>query len=48
MILRENAGNHDIGYSRVVERADGNLVAVYYHNDVADGERYIAATVWNP
>ena len=46
IILRENAGNHDIGNSRVVERADGNLVAVYYHNDVADGERYIAATVW--
>jgi hypothetical protein len=48
IILRENAGNHDIGYSRVVERSDGNLVAVYYHNDVVGGERYIAATIWKP
>ena len=48
VILREDAGNHDIGYPRVIERADGNLVAVYYHNDVADGERYIAATIWKP
>ena len=48
IILRDDAGNHDVGYPRAIERPDGNVVAVYYHNDLADGERYIAATIWKP
>ena len=48
VILRDDAGNHDVGYPRAIERPDGNVVVVYYHNDVADGERYIAATIWKP
>ena len=48
IILRDEAGNHDVGYPRAIERPDGNVVAVYYHNDLADGERYIAATIWKP
>lgn len=48
VILRDDGGNHDLGYPRAVERADGAVVAVYYTNDHADGERYVAATIWHP
>ena len=48
IIIRDDAGNHDIGYPRAVERPDGKIVVVYYYNDTADSERYIAATVWKP
>ena len=44
--LRADGGDHDIGYPRTVQRADGKLVTVYYYNDHPAGERYIAATVW--
>jgi hypothetical protein len=47
-ILRDVGGNHDIGYPRTVQRADGKVVTVYYWNDHPDGERYIAATIWSP
>lgn len=46
-ILRDGAGCHDLGYPRTVQRPDGTLVTVYYWNDAPNGERYIAATVWN-
>ena len=46
IVLREGAGNHDIGYPRTAQLADGHLVTAYYFNDHADGERYIAATLW--
>jgi hypothetical protein len=46
--LRDGAGNHDIGYPRTVQRPNGDVVTVYYWNDVATGERYIAATIWRP
>jgi len=48
IILRDDGGNHDIGYPRTVQRADGKMVTVYYFNDHPEGERYIAATLWNP
>jgi hypothetical protein len=46
--LREDAGSHDIGYTRTVQRADGTLVTVYYFNDQMGGSCYIAATLWKP
>ncbi|MEJ7607759.1 MAG: sialidase family protein [Bryobacteraceae bacterium] len=46
--LRTGAGNHDLGYPRTVQRPDGKIVTIYYYNDNADGERYIAATIWEP
>jgi len=46
IILRDDGGNHDIGYPRTVQRADGKIVTVYYFNDHPEGERYIAATSW--
>jgi hypothetical protein len=46
--LRERAGNHDIGYPRTTQLVDGRVVTAYYWNDRADGERYIAVTLWRP
>ena len=48
IVLRDDGGNHDIGYPRTVQRPDGTMVTVYYFNDSPDGERYIAATLWKP
>jgi hypothetical protein len=48
IVLRADGGNHDVGYPRTVQRADGRVVTVYYFNNHADGERYIAATIWAP
>jgi len=48
VVLRTGGGNHDIGYPRTVQRSDGKVVTVYYFNDHPEGERYIAATLWEP
>lgn len=48
IVVRDDGGNHDIGYPRTVQRPDGTIVTVYYFNDSADGERYITATLWRP
>ncbi|MEZ4867275.1 MAG: sialidase family protein [Caldilineaceae bacterium] len=48
IILRADGGNHDIGYPRTVQRPDGTIVTVYYYNDDANGDRYLAATLWRP
>lgn len=48
IILRDDGGNHDLGYPRTAVRPDGKAVTVYYFNDEPDGERYIAATIWDP
>jgi Neuraminidase (sialidase) len=46
-ILRDDGGSWDLGYTRTVQRPDGNLVTVYYYNLDNDKERFIGATVWN-
>lgn len=48
IVLRQGAGDGDLGYVRAVQCPDGAVVAVYYWNDRPDGERYIAATAWQP
>lgn len=48
IVLRADGGNWDLGYPRSVQRPDGKVVTVYYFNDSADKERYIAATIWKP
>ena len=48
IILRDDGGVYDLGYPRMTQRADGKLVSIYYFNDAADKERYIAATIWDP
>jgi len=47
IVLRNDGGSWDLGYPRSVERADGKIVTVYYFNDQKEGERYIAATIWD-
>ena len=46
IVLSSPAGNHDLGYPRTIQRADGKIVTVYYYNDSPTGERYLAATIW--
>jgi len=48
IVLRNDAGSHDIGYTRTVQRTDGTMVTVYYYNDQMGGSCYIAATLWKP
>lgn len=48
IVLRSDAGSHDIGYPRTVVRQDGTVVTVYYYNDYMGGPCYIAATLWRP
>lgn len=48
-VLRDDGSGKDLGYTRVVQRADGKIVALYYFMDKKTGpERYIAATIWDP
>lgn len=48
IILRNDGGCWDLGYTRSVQRPDGKIVTVYYFNDAPDHERQIAATIWEP
>ena len=48
IILRDKGGCRDLGYPRTVQRPDGKIVTVYYFNDHAHQDRYIAATIWKP
>ena len=38
----------DLGYARVVRRADGKLIAIYYWASANHREQHIAATTWDP
>lgn len=48
MIVRGNGGGRDLGYPRAIQRPDGKIVTVYYFHDNPKGDRYIAATIWDP
>jgi photosystem II stability/assembly factor-like uncharacterized protein len=48
IILRDDAGHRDLGYTRTTQRADGKLVTVYYYNSGPETDRFIAATIWDP
>ena len=48
IMLRDDGGCRDLGYPRTVQRPDGKIVTVYYYNDHAKQDRYIAATIWDP
>jgi hypothetical protein len=48
IILRADATDWDLGYTRSVQRPDGKILTVYYYNDAAAPERYIAGTIWTP
>ena len=48
IVLRAGGGAWDIGYTRSVQRPDGNIVTIYYWADRLQGERTIQATIWTP
>lgn len=49
IVLRDNLGGTDLGYSRTIQRPDGIVVTTYYAWDKQTGpERYIEATLWDP
>lgn len=48
IVLRDNGGDHDIGYPRTIQRPDGTVVTVYYFDEEPDGARFIEATLWKP
>lgn len=48
IVLRDNGGDHDLGYPRTVQRPDGTIVTIYYFDEEPDGERFIEATLWKP
>ena len=48
IILRDNGGDHDIGYPRTVQRPDGTITTIYYFDEEPNGERFIEATLWKP
>lgn len=48
IVLRDDGGNWDLGYTRTMQRPDGKMVTVYYYNLDKDTERFIGGTIWDP
>ena len=48
IILRDDGGCGDLGYTRTTQREDGKIVTVYYYNVAERGERFIGGTIWDP
>lgn len=48
LTLRSDGGGRDIGYPVSVQRPDGKVITIYYFHDQPLGDRYIAATIWDP
>ena len=40
--------NADIGYVRLIQRPDGNLVAMYYWATAENPQQHIAVSIWRP
>jgi hypothetical protein len=48
LTLRGNGGGRDIGYPASIQRPDGKIVTAYYFHTELTGDRFIAATIWDP
>jgi hypothetical protein len=48
IVLRDDGGCRDLGYTMSRQRADGKVVTTYYIAESHDSERYIGATIWQP
>ncbi len=48
ILLREDGRNWDIGYPRVMQRADGKVIAFYYYSTPEQPQQFIAATIFDP
>lgn len=44
----DSYGDPDLGYPRLVQRADGQLIAIYYWATAERPHNHIAATIWDP
>lgn len=47
IVLRDDAREWDIGYSRAILLPDGQVVATYYYTTEQTPENFIAATIWD-
>jgi hypothetical protein len=45
--LRDDALSWDIGYPRMAQRPDGQLITLYYYTTAEHPNQYIAATIWD-
>ena len=48
IILRDDGGGTDIGYPRTFSARMARSSRIYYFHDQPKGDRYIAATIWEP
>jgi hypothetical protein len=48
IVLRDDGGAWDLGYTRDSVRPDGKLVTLYYWSPSLMAEREIVATIWDP
>lgn len=48
LVLRDDGGAWDLGYTRDAIRSDGRLVTLYYWSPALFAEREIVATIWDP
>jgi hypothetical protein len=48
VVLRQDGGSFDLGYTRAVLRPDGKVVVAYYFNTDITEERTIEATIFDP
>ncbi|MCW5964158.1 MAG: exo-alpha-sialidase [Bryobacterales bacterium] len=48
IVLRDDGGAWDLGYTRDAVRRDGKLVTIYYWSPALYAEREIVATIWDP
>ena len=46
--VRDRHGDPDLGYARVMQRADGKMIALYYWATQELFHQHIAATIWDP
>jgi hypothetical protein len=48
IVLRDDGNIWDLGYPRMMQRPDGKLVTIYYHNTPEHPGPHIVATIWDP
>lgn len=47
IILRDDGRTWDLGYPRMMQRTDGQVVTIYYHTTAENPQQHIAATIWD-
>ncbi len=47
IVLRDDGGDHDLGYPRAVLNSSGQVVTAYYYNTDPNRERFIGVSLWD-